>query len=65
MSVSPRRSKAEATRPLGWGLPMTMRSMSRSARSLAMASKSGTRPFMGTSLDEVTMRRPFFLTTSS
>src|SRR5665213_313224 len=43
---------------------MTIRSMSRSTRNLAIASRSGTRPFIGTSLLEVTIRRPFFFTTS-
>ena len=37
---------------------MTVSSTSRSVRSLATASSSGTSPFMGTSLLEVTMIRP-------
>ena len=50
---------ALATRPVGRGLPITTSSTSsRSVRSLATASSSGTRPFMGTSDDEVTMIRP-------
>ncbi len=49
---------ALATRPSGRGLPMTTSSTSRSVRSLATASSSGTSPFMGTSDDEVTMMRP-------
>ena len=49
---------ARATRPPGRGLPMTTSSTSRSVRSLATASSSGTRPFIGTSLEEVTMIRP-------
>ena len=49
---------ARSTRPPGRGRPMTMSSTSRSVRSLATASSSGTRPFIGTSLDEVTISRP-------
>ena len=49
---------ARATRPSGRGLPMTTSSTSRSVRSLATASSRGTRPFIGTSDDEVTMIRP-------
>ena len=56
---------ALATRPSGRGLPMTTSSMSRSVRSLATASSRGTRPFMGTSDDEVTMIRPGTGSTSS
>ena len=37
---------------------MTVSSTGRSVRSLATASSNGTRPFIGTSLDDVTMRRP-------
>ena len=37
---------------------MTTSSMSRSVRSLATASSSGTKPFIGTSDEEVTMMRP-------
>ena len=56
---------ALATRPSGRGLPMTTSSISRSVRSLATASSRGTRPFMGTSDDEVTMMRPGTGSTSS
>ena len=47
-----------ATRPPSVGRPMTTSSTSRSVRSLATASSRGTRPFMGTSLEDVTMIRP-------
>ena len=49
---------AWSTRPPGRGRPMTTSSTGRSVRSLATASSSGTNPFIGTSLDEVTMSRP-------
>ena len=49
---------ARSTRPPGRGLPTTTSSTSRSVRSLATASSSGTSPFMGTSLEDVTMSRP-------
>ena len=49
---------ARATRPSGRGLPITTSSTSRSVRSFATASSSGTRPFIGTSEEEVTMIRP-------
>ena len=47
------------------GRPITISSTSRSVRSLATASSSGTRPFIGTSLLEVTMSRPGTGVTSS
>ena len=49
---------ARSTRPPSSGRPITVSSTSRSVRSLATASSRGTRPFMGTSLLEVTMIRP-------
>ena len=55
---SPSLSMVRATRPPSWGRPITTSSTSRSVRSLATASSRGTRPFMGTSLEEVTMMRP-------
>ena len=56
---------ARSTRPPSLGRPITVSSTSRSVRSLATASSSGTRPFMGTSLLEVTMIRPGTGVTSS
>ena len=44
---------------------MTVSSTSRSVRSLATASRRGTSPFIGTSLDDVTMIRPGSGVTSS
>ena len=49
---------ALSTRPPSCGRPMTVSATSRSVRNLATASRSGTSPFMGTSLDDVTMIRP-------
>ncbi len=56
---------ARSTRPFSVGRPITVSSTSRSVRSLATASSRGTRPFMGTSLLEVTMIRPGTGVTSS
>ena len=64
-SASPSRAMARSTRPPSFGRPMTVSSTSRSVRSLATASSSGTRPFIGTSLLEVTMMRPGTGVTSS
>ena len=56
---------ALSTRPPSRGRPMTVSSTSRSVRSLATASRSGTSPFIGTSLEDVTMIRPGAGVTSS
>ncbi len=56
---------AFSTRPPSLGRPITVSSTSRSVRSLATASSRGTKPFMGTSLLDVTMMRPGTGETSS
>ena len=57
--VSPRRSMSAGILLLPLGLPMmTSSASSRSVRTLASASSSGTRPFIGTSELAVVMSRP-------